>query len=76
VIHPSIGNFKWSNKKYTIEGLNAEYKLSEPKNRSWAPKSVWYFKTSKKKFTFGGQNAENAFRAQKLNLGSKISMVV
>jgi hypothetical protein len=36
VIHPSIGNFKTSKKKFTFGGQNAENKPSEPKNGIWA----------------------------------------
>jgi hypothetical protein len=31
VIYPSIGNFKWSKKKYSFEGQKCENKLLEPK---------------------------------------------
>jgi hypothetical protein len=40
VIYLSIGNFIKSKKKYTFGGQRSENKLSEPKNVSWARKSV------------------------------------
>jgi hypothetical protein len=38
VIDPSIGNFIWSKKKYTLEGQKGKNEPSEPKNGIWAPK--------------------------------------
>jgi hypothetical protein len=40
VIYPSIGNFKWSKKKYTFEGKKCGNKLLEPKNGIWSPESI------------------------------------
>jgi hypothetical protein len=37
---PSIENFTWSKKKYTLRGQKGKNKLSEPKNRIRSPKSV------------------------------------
>jgi hypothetical protein len=41
VIYPSIGNLKWSKKKYTFGGEKCENRPLEPKNGIWAPKSEW-----------------------------------
>jgi hypothetical protein len=38
VIHPSIGNFTWSKKKYTFGGQKGKNKVSEPENGTQAPK--------------------------------------
>jgi hypothetical protein len=35
---PSIGNFTWSKKKYTVGGHKGKNKASEPENGTQAPK--------------------------------------
>jgi hypothetical protein len=40
LIHPSIGTFTWSKKKYTFVGQKCENRLPQPKNGICGPKSI------------------------------------
>jgi hypothetical protein len=41
VTYQSIGNFVLMKKTYTLRSKKGEHKPSQPKNGTWAPKSVW-----------------------------------
>jgi hypothetical protein len=63
VTYPSIGNFTWRKKKYTIHGRKCKNKPSEPKNGIWAQNqhgrviysSIGNFTCSKKRNTLAGK---------------------
>jgi hypothetical protein len=79
VTYPSIGNFTWSNKKYTFGGQKGENKPSEPKNGIWGPKSVWScdisidreFNAEQEKYNFRGQMAIIGAQRPKTEFGAQ-----
>jgi hypothetical protein len=76
VIYPSIGNFTWSMKKYTLGGQNGKNMPPEPKNGIWGPKSIWpcdkYFTLSKKKYTLRGVKKEKiSLQSPKTEFGAQ-----